>query len=501
MAGINSASLRDEFDGDKADIDALRKEGQISKEADVVISGLRRLLGIVITIFLETPTKKTSKNSSIPPSQSDKDETRKSPDQNRDTSAAQNSMTGENFQTTTIEEVSTVEVCDSCGTDLSDIEPSAREQRVLRDNKFTVEEVKVDAENKDSPTCGARTKGRFPENMPGPLQYGNGIKAFVINLPVTQMVSLNRAVGLVQAMSGIKLSEATCPGYIQRLHDALSWESDTREYLLTRLSVHVDETSLKVDKKTQWMHVAANGFVTLKFLHRKRGKEAIASFGILPVYTGTLTHDCRAAYFLHFQCKHQVCGSHLLRDLAFVIESNGYRWARLMHKLLREICHAVNESETGVLSEAEYRRYRERYRTILTQGGKELPEIFRRRKGMRGRIAGSFGHNLHDRLLKYEGSILCFMSDPDVSFTNNTGEQKIRMSKVEIKVSGCFRTERYAHARCRISSYLDTMAELEAILIALDGNAADMTSNMIGPRNGVSSYPNCFTSEPLATFI
>ena len=35
-------------------------------------------------------------------------------------------MTGENFQTTTIEEISTVEVCDSCGTGLSDIEPSAR---------------------------------------------------------------------------------------------------------------------------------------------------------------------------------------------------------------------------------------------------------------------------------------------------------------------------------------------------------------------------------------
>ena len=81
--------------------------------------------------------------------------------------------------------------------------------------------------------------------------------------------------------------------------------------------------------------------------------------------------------------------------------------------------------------------------------------------------------------MKLEESVLRFMSDPDVSFTNNTGEQKIRMSKVEIKVSGCFRTERYAHAWCRISSYFDTMAELgytplEAILIALDGNAADM---------------------------
>ena len=202
MSTVNSASLRDEFDGYTADIDSLRIEGKIPKEADVVINGLCRLLGILIAILLEKTTKKTS----IPPSQSDKDETRKSSKKKRDTSAAQKSMTGENFQTTTIEEISTVEVSDSCGTDLSGIEPSAREQRVLRDIKFTVEEVKVDAEIKDCPTCSARTKGCFPENMPGPLQYGNGIKAFVINLLVTQMVSLNRAVGLVQAMSGIKLS-------------------------------------------------------------------------------------------------------------------------------------------------------------------------------------------------------------------------------------------------------------------------------------------------------
>ena len=173
------------------------------------------------------------------------------------------------------------------------------------------------------------------------------------------------------------------------------------------------------------------------------------------------------------------CGSHLLRDLAFVIESNGYRWARLMHKVLREICRADNQSETGVLSEAECWRYRKRYGTILTQGGKELPEIPQGREGKRGRIAKPFAHNLLERLLKYEGSELRFMSDPDVSFTNNTAEQKIRMSKVKIKVSGCFRTERGAHAWCRISSYLDSMGELgynplDAILIALDGNAADM---------------------------
>ena len=78
MACVNSASLRDEFDGYKADIDSLRKEGKISKEADVVFSGMCRLLGILIAIFLEKTTKKTSTNSSTPPSQTDKDETKKS---------------------------------------------------------------------------------------------------------------------------------------------------------------------------------------------------------------------------------------------------------------------------------------------------------------------------------------------------------------------------------------------------------------------------------------
>ena len=108
-----------------------------------------------------------------------------------------------------------------------------------------------------------------------------------------------------------------------------------------------------------------------------------------------------------------------------------------------------------------------------------MPEIPQRREGKRGRIAKSDAHNLHEGLLKLEESVLRFMSDPDLSFTNNTGEQKIRMSKVKIKVTGCFRTERYAHAWCRISSYLDSMGALGynphvAIWVALAGNAADM---------------------------
>lgn len=122
------------------------------------------------------------------------------------------------------------------------------------------------------------------------------------------------------------------------------------------------------------------------------------------------------------KCCAQYFGGHLLRELTFIVDSNGFRWARLMKTLLREVCHRVNKSATRTLTEPECRSIIRRYRTILTQGGKELPDIPPRPKGQRGRIAKSDAHNLHERLARHRESVLRFVSDPNVSFTNDAGE-------------------------------------------------------------------------------
>ena len=103
-----------------------------------------------------------------------------------------------------------------------------------------------------------------------------------------------------------------------------------------------------------------------------------------------------------------------------------------------------------------------------------MPAIPIKSKNKNGKIAKSDAHNLWDRLKKYEDAVLRFARDPHVSFTNNRAEQDLRMAKVKQKVSGCFRSELYAKAYCRISSYLQTMANkginpLIAIQMALNG--------------------------------
>jgi len=109
-----------------------------------------------------------------------------------------------------------------------------------------------------------------------------------------------------------------------------------------------------------------------------------------------------------------------------------------------------------------------------TRGAKELPPIPPRQNGKRGRIAKSDAHNLWERLRDYETGVLLFARDSHVPFTNNRAERDLRMSKVKQKVSGCFRKRQYAEAYCRISSYLQTMANrgynpLVAIQMALSG--------------------------------
>jgi transposase len=459
MASINKQSVRDEFDKIKASFDEQVKSGKVPAETATLVNALFMLFGLIMSIFMEKITKKTSDNSSIPPSQTEPDDTAVGKGKkNIDKTANETITTVGNTRTVETVEILEVSACDNCGHDLGNIKCECVERRTRIDIVFEKTVEHVDAEIKKCPGCKELTKATFPKDMSGPLQYGNGIKAYVVQLLVAQMVSLSRTVQMVSSIIGQVISEATLLGYVMRLYVALAkWEENAKSQLLMAKCIHTDETSLRVDKKNQWIHVYSAGDITLKLLHRRRGKEAVEEFGIIPLYGGVIVHDCWASYLSYKHLEHGLCGSHLLRELQFMIDANGYRCAKNLRRLLQKACKMVSKSEAKCLNEATYLKLARLYREIMVSGYKDLPEVPKKTDGKRGKIAKSDAHNLWERLDEYQNAVLLFAKNPHVAFTNNRAERDLRMTKVKQKVSGCFRTEKYAKAYCRISSYLQTM--------------------------------------------
>jgi transposase len=475
MASVNQASLREEFAALKERFERLCAEDKVTAELHTLVQALLMLLELLMAVFMEKHTPKRSSNSSLPPSQTAKDEETASQPSTRAKGPGQTHSRARNTRTIETVTIAPVDHCAHCGTDLSNTPCRGHERRTLIDIVFETVLEHVDAELKDCPRCHKQSKGAFPPQLAGPLQYGLGIRAYVLNLLVAQMVSLKRVQQLLNTLIDRLLSEATILSYVMHLHLALArWEQNAIAELLKQPALHVDETSLRVDRKNHWIHVYSAGDITLKFLHPKRGRAAVEAINILPRYGGTAIHDCWASYLTYDHCDHGLCGSHLLRELTFVVETNAYRWAANLKRLLTQTCTQVAKSPAKCLSATDYKNLRKRYRNLLSRGNKELPPIPPRQNAKRGRVAKSDAHNLWERLKRYERAVLLFAELPHVPFTNNRAERDLRMSKVKQKVSGCFRTLQYAEAYCRISSYLQTMAyrgynPLLAIQMALSG--------------------------------
>ena len=127
-----------------------------------------------------------------------------------------------------------------------------------------------------------------------------------------------------------------------------------------------------------------------------------------------------------------------------------------MHALLLKIHKAVEE-EGGILASNHAKKWRKQYRKLLEQAKTDCPAPPETaRAGKRGRIKRSKARNLLERLRDFEQDVLRFMDNTEVPFTNNQGENDIRMTKIHQKISGCFRSMEGAKMFCRIRSYLST---------------------------------------------
>ena len=288
----------------------------------------------------------------------------------------------------------------------------------------------------------------FPDGVTEPAQYGNAIRATSVYMSQSQLIPQDRVRSYFNDQLGLSVSKGSVGNWnalaYRKLVDFEAW---AKSYLINSLVNNADETGINVNGKRVWLHCVSNDMVTLFHPDEKRGQEAMDRMGILPVFKGILIHDHWKAYFV-YDCLHGLCNAHHIRELQKAIEDDNSSWAKSMQDLLKEINNAVHAAG-GSLDPAAAKKIRKKYRKIIDLGQVECPQNLKTR-------AQSDTRNLLERLQLYEVETLRFMENKNVPFTNNQGENDLRMTKVQQKISGCFRSMEGAQIFCRVRSYLVT---------------------------------------------
>lgn len=430
----------------------LKEEKQASPAMVAVVEIL-----ILLVTLMANRLGRNSRNSSIPPSQDPNRAKKKA------AGKAQKRKPGgqAEHEGSTLEKRKTPDAIEEIAIDRRTI-PAGRkyrhagvESRQVVDVKIKVHVTEYRAEILEDET-GKRYVAEFPAGVTKAIQYGSGVKSESVYLSMFQLVPLARVQEHFSDQMGLPLSKGSILNWNQEAYKRLApFETWAKQKLLASPLNHADETGINVGGTKIWLHNLSNEKVTLYHPDDKRGTEAMDRMGVLPEYTGYLCHDHWKPYYRYTNATHVLCNAHHLRELERVVKDNGHRWAKTLKKLLLDINQAVHEAN-GVLPESKIEFYKKKYRKILKQGDKECPRPPPKESGKRGRQKKDFSRNLLERLRDFENDTLRFMTEAIVPFTNNQGENDLRMTKVQQKISGCFRSMEGARIFCRIRGFLST---------------------------------------------
>jgi transposase/uncharacterized coiled-coil protein SlyX len=377
--------------------------------------------------------------------------------------------------------------CDSCGDGLADAPVTGAESRQVFDLPERRAEVTDHVAERRRCGCGHETAAEFPPEATAPACWGPRVRAMAVCLLVRHHIPVARVAEILADLLGAPVSTGWVAGLTAQAADGLEpWVADLCDRLAAERVVHADETGARVSGVKWWFHVACTAMLTFIAVHRRRGVVATDEFGIFPRYRGTMIHDRWAPYWRYTKARHAICNAHILRDLAGVAEIASQKpWADQMAELLIEAkrrCDAARDQGRAVLPRGQRQKLRARYDAIVADALAANPDPA---EGRKRDTLQKASYNLAVALRDHAAEVLRFTADLAVSFDNNQAERDLRMAKLQMKVSGCFRTsegaERFGHVR----SYIETARKhglnpLDVLIELFNGNPWTIPSSAAG---------------------
>jgi len=264
-----------------------------------------------------------------------------------------------------------------------------------------------------------------------------------------QLIPFKRASEFFETVYNHKVSPGTIVNAVSLISSRFSKVNNEIKTLLTNASlIHTDETDSNISGHKKWMHVVGNEKLTHYAIHEKRGRKASEDIGILPEFKGTMIHDHWKTYFTYKEATHGLCNAHHLRELRFLFEHHNIKWAKEMSDFLIK----TNEDKTLLLQCVKNKMPTKKLQECMDN----YDDILKKAKRKHRRRVTKDSKNLLKRLKAYKDSVLLFITDFSAPFTNNLGEQDLRMNKVKQKISGCFRNKNGGNDFCKIRSVIST---------------------------------------------
>ena len=181
------------------------------------------------------------------------------------------------------------------------------------------------------------------------------------------------------------------------------------------------------------------------------------SFVILPEFTSVKVHDGFSSYRL-YPVEHVLCAAHLLRECVALQDSTNETWPTDIKRFSTGLrLNVENAKERGdtMLEAGSAAEVMARYDALVAAGQTKSPPP--ERTGKPGIPALGKAGSFLARLQTHKKDVLRFATDFTVPFDNNRAERDIRMVKLQMKISGGWRTMEGAEEFMNARSYLSTV--------------------------------------------
>jgi hypothetical protein len=258
------------------------------------------------------------------------------------------------------------------------------------------------------------------------IKYGYGIRAWIAYQRLAMRLPYRKISQLLEDSFNITMQ---CSVVISLFRSMSFYYIETEKITLKKMlkspKIHVDETLVNIQGKTQYAWVFTDGDRVVFKLTATRDSEIVHQ--VLKGFKGVLISDFFAGYDA-IDCCQQKCLVHLIRDIndalhKFPFDLELQKFILNLQQVLSLIFSAVDHYGLKKKNLRKFRVNVEKFYQLFVDG-----EIYN----------SDVTNKFQKRFIRYRNSLFVFLEKDDIPWNNNMAERALRHLAVQRKISGSF---------------------------------------------------------------